>query len=130
MGKKSIARITVFASALVLAVAAVVSAAAPCAKLTVAVNPTIASPGQTVVVTGSVNNCSTGIEKVTVSYSATGPCGYSEVGSVKLTLKPGETRTSSMSYTAPACPGDYTITATASSGGADLDTASTVLTVQ
>jgi hypothetical protein len=130
MVKKSKARIAVFASALILAVTVAVSAAAPCAKLTVAVNPTIAQPGQTVVVTGSINNCSAATEKVTVTYSASGPCGFSEMGSVKLTLKPGETRTSSMSYTAPTCAGDYTITGTANSGGADIDTASTVLTVQ
>jgi hypothetical protein len=82
------------------------------------------------VVTGSINNCSSANEKVKVKYEAMGPCGYADMGAYSLTLKPGETRTASLSYTVPACPGDYTLTATAMSGSTVLATSSTTLTVQ
>ena len=45
-------------------------------------------------------------------------------------MKAGETRSSSNSQTAPACAGDYTITATAIAGGSVLDVKSATVTVQ
>jgi len=79
---------------------------------------------------GSITNTSSKAEKVTITYDVVGPCNYRDTYSVKVTLQPGETRTASNSQTAPACAGDYTITATATSGGTVLDIKSTTVTVQ
>jgi hypothetical protein len=68
--------------------------------------------------------------KVTIDYDVVGPCNYTDAYTVKVTLRAGETRTSSNSYTVPSCPGDYTITATATSGGTVLDVKSVTVTVQ
>jgi len=67
---------------------------------------------------------------VTINYDVVGPCNYTDAYTVKVTLRPGETRTASNSYTVPACAGDYTITATATSGGAVLDVKSATFTAQ
>jgi hypothetical protein len=88
------------------------------------------SAGGTVTVFGSITNTSSKAEKVTVNYDVVGPCNYTDTYTVKFTLKSGETRTSSNSYTVPACAGDYTITATATAGGTVLDIKSATVTVQ
>jgi hypothetical protein len=67
---------------------------------------------------------------VTIDYDVVGPCNYTDAYTVKVTLRAGETRTSSNSYTVPSCQGDYTITATATSGGTVLDVKSVTVTVQ
>jgi hypothetical protein len=102
----------------------------PAAQLSLGVTPTVASAGSTVTVFGSITNTSSKAEKVTVTYDVVGPCNYTDTYSVKVTLKAGETRTASNSQTAPACAGDYTITATATSGGTVLDIKSVTVTVQ
>ena len=79
---------------------------------------------------GSITNTSSKAEKVTIDYDVVGPCNYTDAYSIKVTLKAGETRTASNSYTVPACAGDYTITATATSGGAVLDVKSVTVTAQ
>jgi len=103
-------------------------------KLTVqtslGVTPTVVSGGGTVTVFGSITNTSSKSAKVTIDYNVVGPCNYTDAYSVKVTLLPGETRTSSNSYTVPACAGDYIITATATSGGTVLDVKSVTVTVQ
>ena len=113
-----------------LSVVALAQTSGPAAQISLGVTPTVASAGSTVTVFGSITNTSSKTAKVTVSYDVVGPCNYADAYSVKVTLKPGETRTSSNSYTAPACAGDYTITATATSGGAVLDVKSATVTVQ
>jgi hypothetical protein len=67
---------------------------------------------------------------VNVNYDVVGPCNFTDTYSLKVTLRAGETRTSSNSYTLPTCAGDYVITATATSGGAVLDVKSATVTVQ
>ena len=79
---------------------------------------------------GSITSTSSKSEKVTVNYDIVGPCNYTDTYSVKVTLRPGETRTATTSYTLPACAGDYTVTATAVSGGAVLDVKSATVTAQ
>jgi hypothetical protein len=102
----------------------------PTATLLVSVNPNPATQGGTVTVSGSVTNTSSSTQKFTINYSVTGPCGYSEFYSVNVTLSPGQTQSASVSRTVPSCPGDYTVTGTVRSGGTEITTASTGLTVQ
>ena len=114
-----------------LSVAALAQPAGPAAaQLSLGVTPTTVSAGGTVTVFGSITNTSSKTEKVTVTYDVVGPCNYTDTYSVKLTLNAGETRTSSNSYTVPACAGDYTVTATATSGGSVLDVKSVTVTAQ
>jgi hypothetical protein len=113
-----------------LSLATVAQTTGPAAQLSLGVTPMTVSAGSTVTVFGSITNTSSKSEKVTVSYDVVGPCNYADTYSVKLTLQAGETRTASNSYTAPACAGDYIITATATSGGTVLDIKSVTVTVQ
>ena len=113
-----------------VSVAALAQTAGPAAQLSLGVTPTVVSGGGTVTVFGSITNTSSKAEKVTITYDVVGPCNYTDSYTVKLTLRPGETRTSSNSYAVPACAGDYIITATAISGGTVLDTKSVTVTVQ
>ena len=113
-----------------LSVAALAQTAGPSAQLSLGVTPTVVSAGGTVTVFGSITNTSSKAEKVTITYDVVGPCNYTDSYTVKVSLRAGETRTSSNSQTAPACAGDYTITATATSGTAVLDVKSAIVTVQ
>ena len=123
--------LAVFAALSLLSVAALAqTTAGPSAQASLGVTPTVVSPGGTVTVFGSITNTSSKSEKVTVNYDVVGPCNYTDNYQVKFTLRPGETRTASNSYTVPACAGDYIITATATSGGTVLDTKSVTVTAQ
>ena len=111
-------------------VAALAQTAGPSAQASLGVTPTTTTAGSTVTVFGSITNTSSKAEKVTVTYDVVGPCNYTDTYSVKMTLRAGETRTASNSYTVPACAGDYTITATTVSGGTVLDVKSVTVTAQ
>jgi hypothetical protein len=113
-----------------LSIAAFAQTSGLTGQLSLGVSPTVVSAGGTVTVFGSFTNTSSKAEKVTVTYDVVGPCNYTDTYTVKASLKPGETRTGSSSQTAPACPGDYIITATATSGGTVLDVKSVTVTVQ
>jgi hypothetical protein len=113
-----------------LSVAALAQTAGPSAQLSLGVTPTVVSAGGTVTVFGSITNTSSKSEKVTITYDVVGPCNYTDTYTIKVTLRPGETRSSSSSQTVPACAGDYIITATATSGDAVLDTKSVTVTAQ
>ena len=119
-----------FAALSLLSFAALAQTSGPAAQLSLGVTPTVVSAGSTVTVFGSITNTSSKAEKVTINYDVVGPCNYTDAYSVKVSLRAGETRTASNSQTAPACAGDYLITATATSGGAVLDTKSATVTVQ
>ena len=114
----------------ILSVVVLAQTTEPTVQTSLGVTPTVVSAGGTVTVFGSITNTSTKSEKVTIDYDVVGPCNYTDTYSAKITLKPGETRTSTNTYTAPACPGDYIITATATSGGTVLDVKSATVTVQ
>jgi hypothetical protein len=122
--------LTAFAALTLLSIAAFAQTTGPAAQISLGVTPTVVSAGGTVTVFGSITNTSSRTEKVTINYDVVGPCNYSDAYSVKVTLKAGETRTASNSQTAPACAGDYIITATAISGGTVLDVKSATVTVQ
>lgn len=113
-----------------LSIAAFAQTAGPSVQTSLGVTPSVVNAGGTVTVFGSITNTSSKTEKLTINYDVVGPCNYTDAYTVKLTLKPGETRTSSNSYTVPACAGDYIITATATSGGTVLDTKSVTVTAQ
>ena len=130
MARFSFKWLTVFAAFSLLSIAALAQTTGPAAQMSLGVTPTTVSAGSTVTVFGSITNTSSKMEKVTINYDVTGPCNYLDTYSLKVTLKAGETRTASHSYTSPACAGDYTITATATSGGAVLDIKSATFTVQ
>jgi hypothetical protein len=119
-----------FTALSLLSIAALAQTKGPAAQLSLGVTPTVASAGGTVTVFGSITNTSSRTEKVTINYDVVGPCNYTDAYSVSVSLHAGETRSSSSSQTAPACAGDYTITATAISGDAVLDIKSVTVTVQ
>lgn len=116
---------------IVLSLSTAAFAEAPCANLTVSLNRTVATHGDSVTVTGSLNNCSDAREKLTIKYTVKSPCYSTSMGSFKITLDPDETRTASVSYVIPAfaCTGVYKITAQAFSGTTLLATSSVTLTV-
>ena len=130
MKRFSIKWFVAFVALSILSVAAFAQTAGPSGQISLGVTPTVASPGSTVTVFGSITNTSSKSEKVTINYDVVGPCNYTDAYTVNVTLKPGETRTLSTNQTAPTCPGDYTITATAISGRTVLDVKSTTVTVQ
>ena len=113
-----------------LSVAALAQTAGPSADLSVGVTPTTVNAGGTVTVFGSITNTSSKSEKVTIEYDVVGPCNFTDSYTVKVSLRPRETRTASTSYNVPACAGDYTVTATATSGGAVLDIETVTVTAQ
>ena len=119
-----------FVALSLLSAAAFAQTAGPSAQISLGVTPTVASAGSTVTVFGSITNTSSKSEKVTINYDVVGPCNYTDAYTLKVTLKPGETRTLSTTETAPACPGDYTITATAISGSTVLDVKTVTVTAQ
>ena len=130
MTRFSIKWLAACAALTLLSVVAVAQTAAPSVQTSLGVTPTTVSAGGTVTVFGSITNTSSKSMKVTIDYDVVGPCNYTDAYTVKLTLGAGETRTSSNSFTVPSCPGDYIITATATSGGRVLDVKSVTVTVQ
>jgi len=130
MARFSFKWLAALAALSMLSVAAFAQSTGPAAQLSLGVTPTTVSGGSTVTVFGSITNTSSRSEKVTINYDVVGPCNYTDNYLVKVTLRAGETRTSSNSYTVPACAGDYTVTATATSGGTVLDVKSATVTVQ
>jgi hypothetical protein len=114
-----------------LSLAAFAQSTGPSVQTSLGASPTTVSAGGTVTVFGSITNTSSKSMKVTINYDVVGPCNYTDAYSAKITLRAGETRTSSNSYTAPACAGDYIITATVlTSSGAVVDVKSVTVTVQ
>ena len=127
---KWLAALAAFSLLSVAAFAQTTQTSGPSVQTSLGVTPTVVSAGGTVTVFGSITNTSSKALKVTVNYDVVGPCNYTDSYTVKISLKPGETRTTSNSQTAPACAGDYVITATATSGGTVLDVKSATVTVQ
>jgi hypothetical protein len=130
MARFSFKWLAALAALSLLSVVAFAQTTGPAAQLSLGVTPATVNAGGTVTVFGSITNTSSKSEKVTINYDVVGPCNYTDAYTVKVTLKPGETRTASNSQTAPACAGDYTITATAISGSTVLDVKSVTVTVQ
>ncbi len=130
MTRFSLKWLAALAALSLLSVVAIAQTTGPTVQTSLGVTPTVVNAGGTVTVFGSITNTSSKTLKLTVNYDVVGPCNYTDAYTVKLTLKPGETRTSSNSYTVPNCAGDYIITGTASSGNTVLDTKSVTVTAQ
>ena len=130
MTRFSLKWLVALAALSLLSMAAFAQTSGPAVQTSLGVTPTVVNAGGTVTVFGSITNTSSKALKVTVNYDVVGPCNYTDSYTVKISLKPGETRTTSNSQTAPACPGDYIITGTATSGGTVLDVKSVTVTVQ
>jgi hypothetical protein len=120
----------VVAAMCILSATPALAATAPGATLSLNANPASVAQGGTVVLSGTVTNTAKTSEKVTITYAGTGPCNYAETQTVSLTLQVGESRSASLSWTAPACAGTYTVTGTVRAGTTVLATASTTATVQ
>ena len=130
MARFSFKWLAVFAAFSLLSVAAFAQTAGPSVQTSLGVTPTTTTAGGTVTVFGSITNTSNKSLKLTINYDVVGPCNYTDAYTLKVSLRAGETRTLSTNQTAPACAGDYIITATATSGGAVLDVKSVTVTVQ
>ena len=130
MARFSFKWLAALAALSLLSVVALAQTTGPAAQLSLGVTPTTAAVGSTVTVFGSITNTSNKSEKVTITYDVVGPCNFTDNYVVKVTLRAGETRTSSSSYTVPSCAGDYTVTATATSGDKVLDVKSVTVTAQ
>jgi hypothetical protein len=137
MSKFSIKSIAAIAAAIVFSLATAAFAAhTPCVSLSASISSGSVS-GQTITVsagapvtfTGTVSNCSTGNETVVINYtyesSDAGACTVSQTGSLKTKLGAGDAYTKVLTYTAPSCPGTYTVTLTAvASAGSQTSTPS------
>ena len=108
------------------------SSAAPCARMTMSVSSTTVTRGAMAKATGSIKNCSKEAETLEVKYSAEGPCDFNVSGTRSITLAAGETQSTTIPVMVPAvaCPGVYTLTASAFSGKTRVATASIRVTVQ
>ena len=106
--------------------------AAPCARMTMSVSSTTVTRGAMAKATGSIKNCSKEAETLEVKYSAQGPCDFNVSGTRSITLAAGETQSTTIPVMVPAvaCPGVYTLTASAFSGQTRVATASIRVTVQ
>jgi len=106
--------------------------AAPCARMTMSVSSTTVTRGAMAKATGSIKNCSKEAETLEVKYSAQGPCDFNVSGTRSITLAGGETQSTTIPVMVPAvaCPGVYTLTASAFSGKTRVATASIKVTVQ
>jgi uncharacterized membrane protein len=100
--------------------------------MTMSVSSTTVTRGAVASATGSIKNCSKEAETLEVKYSAQGPCDFNVTGTRSITLAAGETQSTTIPVTVPAvaCPGVYTLTASAFSGKTRVATASIKVTVQ
>ena len=104
--------------------------ATPCATLALQTAPATVSPGGVETLSGSITNSSESGQRFTITYVIDGPCNYSDIYTLGVSLKRGETRADSVSQTAPLCPGTYTVTATVTAGGTYVTSAPASYTVQ
>lgn len=94
---------------------------------------TTASPGLNVGIFGRVGNCAGGKQRYTVTVAAVSSCGQETViASSVISFNGGETKLISVSYPiAPdTCVGISTISMSVYSGGTELGSQSTALTIQ
>jgi uncharacterized membrane protein len=106
--------------------------AGPCAQMKMTVSPTTITRGAIANATGSIKNCSKEAETLSVTYSAQGPCDFKVSGVRSIKLAAGETQSTTIPVMVPAvaCPGVYTVTASAFSGKTRVGTASIKVNVQ
>ena len=101
-----------------------------CANSTMALNTYIAAPGDEILSTVSVSNCSKDQPTVAVEQILTDSCGDSwSMGTTTLRLRRGETRQMMMSFLAPGCDGATVTVRVTGQSGVVLDTTSAYLTM-
>ncbi|SRR5438876_1968705 len=102
--------------------------------ITLRLNPTTVAPGGTVGVFALVTNNTSAKLRTTVTFTSLSACGIqSNIGYSKLALNPGQSIQVTVSYpiATDACLGQYTVTATATSGAKSApSSASATFTVQ
>jgi hypothetical protein len=103
------------------------------ATATVALSASRVKPGEEIVAIVSVKNSSAAVEKLTLEYSSTDPCGgKTEMGTASLKLAAGETRKEMLTFLAPAastCAGEFKVSARVVSEKQELANPSASFTV-
>jgi len=130
VNRATIAAAIMIASGALLALP--VFSAQPCARMSMSASSTTVTRGTMANATGSIKNCSKESETLSVKYSAQGPCDFNISGTRSITLAAGETQSTTIPVMVPAaaCPGVYTLSASAYSGKTRVATASIKVTVQ
>jgi uncharacterized membrane protein len=106
--------------------------AAACAGISVYTSSPQVTRGYNVGVVAMLVNCSSSKQRITVQITSVSSCGVeSAIGYNRVALNPGQSIQVTVGYPIPAdaCPGVYTVTATAGSGKAMLGSSSTTFTV-
>jgi uncharacterized protein (DUF58 family) len=134
MRHSSIKLIAVLALALIVSLNAFAQVAQkPSASASVSLSATRVKPGEEIFAVVSVKNSSDAVEKITIEYSSTEPCGSkTEMGTVSLKLAAGETRKEMLSFLAPAastCAGEFKVSARVVSEKQELANPSASFTV-
>lgn len=103
------------------------------ATATVALSSSRVKAGEEIVAIVSVKNSSTAVEKLTIEYSSTDPCGTkTEMGTANLKLAAGEMRKEMLTFLAPAastCAGEFKVSARVVSEKQELASPSASFTV-
>ena|SRR5258705_4419656 len=105
---------------------------AACAGISVYTSSPQVTRGYNVGIVAMVVNCSSGKQRITVQITSVSSCGVeSAIGYNRVALNPGQGIQVTVGYPIPAdaCPGVYTVTATAGSGKAMLGSSTTTFTV-
>ena len=105
--------------------------AAACAGISVYTSSPQVTRGYNIGVVAMVVNCSSGKQRITVQITAMSSCGVeTAIGYNRVALNPGQSIQVTVAYPIPAdaCPGQYTVTATAG-GKTLLSSSSTTFTV-
>jgi hypothetical protein len=104
---------------------------APCANVSVSVDPTVANRGDTVTLAAAITNCSSVRQRYIIKYELTTPCTRMILLPIILRFNPGQTLSANVAFRIPRflCPGDYTLKVSVFSGTALLASSSATLTV-
>ena len=108
------------------------TAAAACSGISVYTSSPQVTRGYNIGVVALVVNCSSSKQRITVQITSVSACGVeSAIGYNRVALNPGQSIQVTVAYPIPtdACPGVYTVTATASAGKTSLGSATTTFTV-
>ena len=103
-----------------------------CAGITVYTSSPQVTRGYNIGVVAMVVNCSSSRQRVTVQITSVSACGVeSAIGYNRVALNPGQSIQVTVAYPIPAdaCPGVYTVTATASASKVNLGSSTTTFTV-
>jgi uncharacterized membrane protein len=108
------------------------TAAAACSGISVYTSSPQVTRGYNLGVVALVLNCSSSKQRITVQITSVSACGVeSAIGYNRVALNPGQSIQVTVAYPIPtdACPGVYTVTATASASKTSLGSATTTFTV-